>query len=61
MWRSMDSAPKDGTKILVFCREGPYPGIHIDYWDKKHDRGAWMGTPASNPPIAWHKLPDPPE
>jgi hypothetical protein len=61
MWQTMDSAPKDGTKILVFCRKGPYEGIHIDYWDEEHDGGVWMHTSSFNPAIAWHQLPNPPE
>lgn len=55
-WRSMDTAPKDGTEILGYSSD-----VGIMFWDC----GGWWWThcnwqPSEIEPVAWMPLPPPP-
>lgn len=66
-WRSMDSAPKDGTRVLLsngdWVAEGAYHTWEAD--DKTH--GLWKPANALRfpinkfNPVRWMPLPTPPE
>lgn len=61
-WQSMDSAPKDGTHILVWRNTK----INECWWRHDIDRidGAWGGIgwyfPNDRLPTYWQPLPEPP-
>lgn len=56
-WRPIDSAPKDGTPILV-CRQ--YPGSDQIGIDRYRNDVWWRSTPY-NQPQYWMPLPVPPD
>lgn len=60
-WKSIESAPKDGTEIIL-CEADPIQGqrIFVGYWRKKAWRQphVWKG-PTLNP-THWAELPSPP-
>ena len=69
-WQAIETAPKDGTKILLACQEQ----ITIGWWDTnkyaKKPRPYWSSIHAylygrtwarANQPTAWQPLPQPPE
>jgi len=66
-WRTIDSAPRDGTPILI-TRPTAYmveEGWHVVRWDE--DDGGWVchdgkfDTPLRGPePSHWQPLPEPP-
>jgi hypothetical protein len=74
VWREIESAPKDGTPILIsggtFCHPdsmgGPEPfrGVSIARWDRFWNE--WSGNPTSHDdclshePTHWMPLPPPP-
>ena len=66
MWQPIETAPKDGTKILVgrFVRNGQYNGrIKVDYWhEPKRDKCTFTGFGRFNPTFwpATHWMPLPP-
>ena len=61
-WRSMDSAPRDGTDILLWLRH-PFSEVVIRRWSDEFD--CWL-CPDDNHqtgcrvPTAWMPLPPPP-
>lgn len=68
-WQPIETAPKDGTEILIV---GVYPdgmagNVEAGFFD--HDSGYWAGTyydgygyTYNNPePTHWMPLPEPPE
>lgn len=66
-WRSIDSAPKDGTRILVGrfhtgCRK--HGRVAVDYWHNAKDHG-YSGFGRFNqthwPATHWLPLPPPPK
>ena len=69
-WMPIDSAPKDGTKILLLRETGPVVGLWKEdkysnkpkpYWD--HDKVRLFGIHNARnfPPTHWQPLPPPPE
>ena len=57
-WRSMKTAPRDGTDVLLYCY-GPYePMFAVGYWD--HVAKEWItsccATTPENKAIAWAPL-----
>ena len=69
-WQSIETAPKDGTVILVWQRGK----VWLSRWDSqrhnKHPRPFWAGgvsavwgnaVSRSDPPTHWMPLPQPPE
>jgi hypothetical protein len=66
-WRTMESAPKDGTEVLVFAKDKPRPGYWDDCTYAKKPKPYWHYTSAwgindmrTNPPTHWQPLPTPP-
>lgn len=58
-WRSMDSAPKDGTSILVYSR--PYARIVMARWSTWSGGAYWMQFGSGEVfPTHWMPLPRPP-
>lgn len=62
-WQPIDSAPMDGTSVLVFCSHGQYVARYseydIDWWhvdDNKHGPFPLRGSA----PTHWMRLPEPP-
>lgn len=59
-WRTIDSAPRDGTEGLLI---GLYPSTRIfsdiyhGWWD---GLGYWARWPHPFPPTYWMPLPEPP-
>lgn len=73
-WFTMESAPKDGTSVLLFTRwDGdeflldPFTAIQIGYWDDGnltndiwHREPQWV-TERVGEPVRWMPLPDEPK
>lgn len=69
-WQPIETAPKDGTPILVWDESMGYYNAHshgqddrryaIGYWRTKSGKG-WGNRNTSRPePTHWQPLPDPP-
>lgn len=60
-WQPIETAPKDGRPILVYC-DAWYESRLVAGWDA-HEK-AWrikgMGCPFAQP-SHWHQLPEPPK
>ncbi len=52
-WQTIETAPKDGTRILIFC--GSHACTFVGQWIK----GQWVGA-RYNTPTHWMPLPEPP-
>lgn len=71
MWQPIETAPKDGTQILLFCPKFGVP-VRLGYWvDTKHynngkltySSARWFvgGFVSGDPePTQWMPLPNPP-
>lgn len=61
-WQPMETAPKDGTRVLLCGDPKRYGHPHwIDQWDAANE--CWVGCRYSNPPVSivgWMKLKEPP-
>jgi hypothetical protein len=65
-WKSIESAPRDGTKIVLaeYYDGGRHPEdarwmFYTDYWrEYREGFGGGFGTPGN--PSHWMPLPDPP-
>jgi hypothetical protein len=59
-WQPIDTAPKDGTDIIVYRPkfDGPYiPEVGTDYW---HERlNCWGNSRSNTPPTHWQPFPKP--
>jgi hypothetical protein len=59
-WQPIETAPKDGTDILVFCK---IRRVLRGFWDEA--RGGqwseWPGRQAIEFPTHWQPLPEPPK
>ena len=65
-WRPIESAPKDGTKVLVYRPifvDRYITEIGIDWWDKWDGapEGCWMKSRVDVQPTHWMPLPKPME
>jgi hypothetical protein len=58
-WRGMESAPRDGTPVLVFSPGGPEPHINVAHWAIDAACGDWWWLDAA--PTHWMPLPEPPK
>lgn len=64
-WKAIDTAPKDGTEVLV--SEGRDLPMYVAYWDDEVER--WIDPGMSphadaqfeNAPTHWMPLPEPPK
>jgi len=63
-WKTMESAPKDGTAILACAANGPHSIIRITWWRRREDRAGYIGWGEFNkdywPPTHWMPLPEAP-
>jgi hypothetical protein len=61
-WQDISTAPKDGTRVLLWTAEWETPQAGAMYGMKwaccsdVADRGGWL-----HPPTDWQPLPSPPE
>lgn len=64
-WRPIETAPKDGTPVLLFFPAGPHHGGAIEGWwfssPKEIDDGWETIIGTIGEPTHWRPLPDPPE
>ena len=66
-WRKIETAPKDGTRMLLWPRillDGRAPRIAIGHWHQPANdaaSGFWIGPDAPRSPTHWMALPDPPD
>ena len=65
-WKPIESAPKDGTKVLVYRPifvDRYITEIGIDWWDKWDGapEGCWMKSRVDVQPTHWMPLPKPME
>jgi hypothetical protein len=59
-WQPIDSAPKDGTRILIYEAEQGEPGtVRVSCWRNDTIPAGWTG--GEHPPTHWLPLPPPPE
>jgi hypothetical protein len=57
-WQPIETAPKDGKRILVFCS---HSNMTIETcWLENSGFGWWWNTHHLNPPTHWMPLPKPP-
>lgn len=61
-WQPIETAPKDGTRILGFLISGRTPIIGLfRYWDDEDEAGFYPDNLLVVVPIThWMPLPDPP-
>ena len=68
MWQPIETAPKDGTRVLVFC----HWGVDIAQWNQdsyirkpkpywSYRRSSSKGADRRFPPTHWMPLPEPPQ
>ena len=63
-WKKIESAPKDGTKIMIWA---PGRAVHVAKWDNHWgERGdKWWRVPEGgywfDPPTHWMPLPEQPK
>lgn len=66
MWQPIETAPKDGTEILVWGKSGSWgPSYYVALWDGawKAMIGGWQvydDSQIEEDPTHWTLLPDPP-
>ena len=62
-WQDISTAPKDGTRIIVYRPKADpnyIPHVGADYWDKTYFGGAWMKSREDTQPTHWMPFPEPP-
>lgn len=59
-WRSIDSAPKDGTWILFYVHRYAVPTVGKWYERGRYESGFWMSSAMQISPTHWMPLPTPP-
>jgi hypothetical protein len=64
-WRPIDSAPRDGTEVLLYGRterDGRFfaPDCNVGWWDEEN-LGGWQARDLPIDPTHWAPLPQPPE
>lgn len=65
MWQSINTAPKDGTNILLFIEDSVIEGSYdtdMEEWDcvRLPDHGCGCCSSANDEPIFWMPLPEGP-
>lgn len=61
-WRPIETAPKDGRRIIVFrptSNREYIPRVGEDYFSKRLD-DVWAMSNSSHQPTHWMPLPEPP-
>ena len=69
-WQPIETAPKDGTTVLLYCQgsflPGPAPFMQAGAWgfwhsgNPNHQRDCWIADEPVDP-THWMPLPEPPE
>jgi hypothetical protein len=60
-WQPIETAPKDGTKIIVYRPNAEYqPIVGVDYWSKELGN-VWANSNEHRQPTHWMPLPEPPK
>jgi hypothetical protein len=65
-WQPIETAPKDGTRILAYCPNHPDVGsiTRVTWWRQAKDGHGFIGWGEFNeqywPPTHWMPLPAPP-
>jgi len=63
-WRPIETAPKDGTRILLWpCSVAKKPQIDIGYWHQPANErfgGFWCTARRTPTPFLWMPLPENP-
>jgi hypothetical protein len=65
-WQKIETAPKDGTKVLVWSEDHPWRELGIAFWGRSNpmNRPAWQGGHCRidhiDQPTHWMPLPAPP-
>jgi hypothetical protein len=60
-WQPIETAPKDGTPIIVYRPkfDGDYiPKVGEDYWHQRLK--CWAKSRSDTPPVKWQHFPEPP-
>jgi len=62
-WQPIDSAPKDGTDVLIYHQSRTSDSIIViaQWTDDGMDSYHWCDAVAIYEPTHWQPLPDPPE
>jgi hypothetical protein len=66
-WKPIETAPKDGTKVLVWSKDYTWEGIGIAFWGRSNplNRQAWLGGHCGvdhiSQPTHWMSLPKAPK
>lgn len=64
-WLPIDSAPRDGTRVRLLCRNGKEDfGHYEDYTNKPYPTsipGEWSTDFGNGEPVKWMPLPPPPQ
>ena len=60
-WKPIETAPKDGTEIIVYDRHGNF--VPWVYWDDEDEKGVWMSNFIrwAGHPTHWMAFPNPPK
>ena len=61
-WQHINSAPKDGTRIIVYrpkFDKNYIPQVGMDYWHKQLN--CWAKSRSDCQPTDWQPMPLPPE
>lgn len=58
-WRPIETAPKDGSTVLLFFEALAYPIMRSSFWAARHQ--CWYGVGPGWEPTHWQPLPEPPE
>jgi hypothetical protein len=56
-WQPIETAPRDGTEVILFSPEAVYPGIFMARWDGKAWRNDFGDEPCDVGPSATHWKP----
>lgn len=65
-WQPIEMAPKDGTRVLLFCPNAPKESrrVAVDWYRQASDAAGFTGwgkfNPIYWPPTHWMLLPEPP-
>lgn len=61
-WQPIDTAPKDGARVIVYCDRGARIRI-MKYWQPSNPDtpGFWIDGTGSATPTHWMPLPEPPK
>ena len=64
-WQPIDTAPRDGTRVLLTIQYGVRQRLEIGYWGRglSRETGSWRFHRVHNDdrPTHWMPLPAPPE